>query len=62
MKNLSNTKKILLGVGALVAGYYIWNMWKSYQTEEKNKKIVASAIASPTIDPSASAPTAFTEA
>jgi hypothetical protein len=61
MKNLSYTKKVLLGVGALVAGYYIWNMWQSHEVKEKNKKTVASSLA-PTIDPSATPPTAFTEA
>jgi hypothetical protein len=53
MKNLSNTKKILLGVGALVAGYYIWKMWQSHETEEKNKKIVADALASDSAVPTA---------
>lgn len=45
MNNLSNKKKILLGVGALIVGYYVWNMWKSHEIEENNKKIVVSATA-----------------
>ena len=44
MKNLSTTKKVLLAVGVYVAGYYVWKMWKSHETEEKTKAIVASAV------------------
>lgn len=44
MKNLSTTKKVLLAVGVYVAGYYVWKMWKSHETEEKTKAIVASTV------------------
>ena len=44
LKNLSNTKKLVLGAGALVVAYYVWGMWKSHEIEEKNKKIVAEAL------------------
>ena len=47
MKNLSTTKKILLAVGVYVVGYYVWKMWKSHETVEQNKKIVASNLSEP---------------
>lgn len=45
LKNISNNKKIVLGFGALVVVYYVWNMWKSHEITEKNKKTVSEAIA-----------------
>ena len=49
MKNLSNTKKLLLGAGLLVAGYYAWKMWQSHEIEEKNKKTVATTVSEPAV-------------
>lgn len=45
LKNISNTKKIVLGIGAVVVVYYAWSVWKSHEITEKNKKIVIKAIA-----------------
>lgn len=47
MKNLSQTNKILIGLGILVIGYYGYKMWKTHETEEANKKIVNTALGNP---------------
>lgn len=62
MKNLSNTKKILLGVGVVVASYYAWTVWRTYNIAELKRKALANTDSEPTIDSSLSAPQAFTEA
>ena len=61
MQNLSLTKKVLLGAGAVFVAYYAWKMWQSHEIKEKNKKLVSSTLA-PTTDSSIAPPMAFTEA
>ena len=39
LKNLSTTTKVVLGLGVLVIGYYLWNQHETKEITKGNSKI-----------------------